>query len=92
MGKPKIKWIKNSIKEPWFEDGSKFLIALQVSKKQAVSEWEFAIVETRCDGEGMELFTVNGDYYSDWTWPDVEYFKLLEGQMPCERRDRHDYD
>lgn len=84
MNKPKINWIKlDSRKHSYFNDGSKFLVALQVyNGKTKKTEWEFDIVTTECDGEGMSLKYEGGDYYDRWTWFDFEYFFLLDGEMP----------
>lgn len=83
--KPKIEWIKNDKKEfNTFEDGSVFLVALQVTntatKKKA---WEFDVIEFDCDGDGASLrYRGGGDHYDSWEWNDFEYFQLLEGTMP----------
>lgn len=80
---PHIDWVKNDKeKHQFFTDGSRFLVALQVGRQGGPYEWEFAIVVTNCDGEGMTLQWPEGEYYSDWNWEDFEWFKLLEGEMP----------
>ena len=90
---PQIKWIKNDPgKHKWFSDGSRFLVALRVGKNGGPYHWEYAVVITDCDGEGMQLRSGcdDGCYYSDWTWLDFEYFALLEGSIPTDWIDEND--
>jgi hypothetical protein len=85
MDTPKIDWVKNDPKQHrYFIDGSKFLVALQVSNnKTGVTKWEFDTVMADCDGESMGLrCPCNGDTYDAWLWEDFEFFALLGGEMP----------
>lgn len=83
MSKPKINWIKNNPnKHRYFIDGSTFLVAVQVSKNGGTPRWEFNVVRANCDGEGMFLEHINGESYDDWLWEDLEYFHLIEGNLP----------
>lgn len=81
---PQIDWIKNDpAKYTWFEDGSRFLVALVVRNEKTKTElWDFDVVVTDCTGDGMSLKTVEGESYSSWDWSDFEYFHLIEGTMP----------
>jgi hypothetical protein len=81
---PNINWIKNDPdKHKFFTDGSVFLVALQVRNiKNKTTQWEFDVVRTDCDGEGMHLTQKCGCSYDDWSWDDFEYFKLLDGNLP----------
>lgn len=80
-----FEWIKNDPdKYNWFTDGSKFLVALQIrDQKKKITYWDYDVVVTSCDGEGMHLCCSNGEVYDAWTWPDFEYFVLLDGEMPA---------
>lgn len=86
---PKINWIKNDPdKHQWFEDGSVFLVALRVkNNKTKIEKWEFDMVAANCDGEGMSLHYRQGEPYDAWTWPDFEYFTVVEGQEPIKKPD-----
>lgn len=81
---PKIDWIQLDPKRHcWFEDGSRFLVALQVENVRTGKKvWEFDVVVTECDGDGMHLRYEGGEYYDKWNWFDFEFFYLLDGKMP----------
>ena len=82
---PKVEWIKNDPeKHKFFEDGSVFLVALQVKNgKTKKVRWEFDVVEIDCDGEGMSLwYRGKSELYDSWSWEDFSHFCLLEGVMP----------
>ena len=81
---PEIKWIKNDPKKfNCLEDGSRFLVALQVhSKLTKTTKWEFEVLTVRSDGDWLCLETGGGETYDSWNWEDFEYFQLLDGSMP----------
>lgn len=85
---PKIEWIKNDPqKHKFFEEGSVFLVALQVkNSKTKKVRWEFDVVETDCDGYRMTLYyRGKSEIYDSWNFEDFEYFYLLEGKMPMSK-------
>ena len=89
MIEPQIDWIKNDPKEDIFEDGSKFLIALQVqnhSPGYATLAWEFAILVVTADEDDVHFSYEDGDSYSAWDWEDVEYYAVLSGTKPINIR------
>ena len=80
---PDIKWIKNDPeKHKYFTDGSKFLVAILVGPNGGPYTFDFDVVETNADGEGMDLTYSSGEPYDAWLWDDFEYFVLLRGEMP----------
>lgn len=86
---PKISWIKNDPeKHKFFEDGFRFLGALQVknSVKKTV-RWEFDVLTVRCDGDWMILETGGGEIYDSWGFEDFEYFHILDGREPTPDED-----
>ena len=83
MELPSIKWVKNDPEvHQLFEDGTVFIVALQVRHKKGPPQWDFDVVETDCVGEGMTLKYRGGEPYDSWDWTDFEYFALLDGEMP----------
>lgn len=80
---PVINWVKNDPKKHrYFLDGSSFLVALKVSIKGGPFFWEFHAIQVDCDGENMSLRYRGGDSFDEWTWDDLEFFHLIEGEMP----------
>ena len=86
---PRTDWIKNDPKKhQWFEDGSEFLFALQVTNNRTgVTKWEFACIRVNCDDEWLALEYQGGEPYDAWEWKDFEWFILLDGVMPTVRPD-----
>ena len=86
MSLPVINWIKKEKdKHNFHTDGNRYLIALQVrSMSQPLNDvyWDYFIICVTCDGEGAELSYENGDIFDAWSWDDVEYFAVLDGEMP----------
>lgn len=84
MSEPKIDWIKNDPeKHRYFNDGDVFLIAIPQASSNGVERWDFDVVEMDCDGEGASMWFRNkSEVYDSWSWDDVEYFKVLEGNEP----------
>jgi hypothetical protein len=82
--KPSINWVKLNPKlHNFFEDGSKFLVAVQVHNgRTGETKWEFDVVIMVCDGDGAFLTYEGGEMYDRWSWQDIEYFHLIEGEMP----------
>lgn len=85
---PTINWIKNDPKKyKYFYDGSVFLIAVMVKNSIKESErWELDVIRVSCDGDWFCLEYRSGEIFDAWEWEDVEYFHLIEGEMPttCE--------
>ena len=73
-------WIRNSSDEhQYFSDGSIFIIAVKLS----TGKYDIDIVYVECDEDYFGMFYRDtGDFYDAWEWDDVEYFILLEGEMP----------
>jgi hypothetical protein len=81
---PEINWIKVDLsKHIYFEDGSRFLIAVFVENSRTrTKKWEFDIVSASCNDERLSLVYENGEPYDTWTWDDIDYFAVLEGKEP----------
>jgi len=58
-----------------FLDGECYLFAVRLSD----DSWDIHSVVAKCDPEqpGCSFDTTQGDYWSDWTWAEVEWF------LPC---------
>lgn len=79
--------IKPDVPLPWqpreshpelFEDGSQYLVALQVRYDGGPCYWEYSVVRIKCDG----YFIVEcNDEPWGWEWPDVEFFVPLRGSV-----------
>ena len=85
MNVPETNWIENDPKKyNSFSDGSAFLIAVNVTNtKSGQTNWEFDCVEFDCDGDGANLvYRGSREPFDSWSWDDIEFFHLLEGDMP----------
>lgn len=83
---PDIQWTRNDPKEhQWFEDGSKFLVALRVKDRDRNIAWSYDVVVISTDEDSMYLRCTNGEPFDDWEWTDFEWFCTLEGAVPVKR-------
>ena len=81
---PKINWIKNDKEiHQLFEDGSAFLVALQVTdNKTKITKWMFDCIRVACDGDWFVMEYLGGETYDAREWSDFEYFHVLDGHAP----------
>jgi len=86
---PQINWIKNDPKKHrFFVSGSVFLVAVMVrNSKTNTEQWEFDVIQIACDEDWFCLEYRTGESFDAWEWSDVEYFHLIEGEMPKESDD-----
>lgn len=79
---PPIQWIGRDDKlHAYHQDGSRYLIAVEMQWPKGLPQWEFAVVQVNADGN-MTLQFDCGCSYDTWQWDDVEWFALLDGVMP----------
>lgn len=73
MADDAVKWMHRKQHPDQFEDGSQYLVAVQiVSERTPPYEWEYSVITIKAD-EGRFDIECNGESWG-WLWEDVEFY------------------